>query len=387
MKKKLSFITSGLVLSMFLLCACSEETKVEDGKFRSMVSQFQKPGDNNTVWTYYYWYNDHVSREGITRDLESMIEAGIGTVFIGNINWQGRDGNVPILSEAWWDAMVHAVNEGHRLGIDIGVFNSPGWSQSGGPWIKPEMAMRYLTYSETKVSGPDRVEVQLEQPKKEFQDTHTLAFKAPAAEKRDLRQLVDSALSSLSNVKTEHLIDNDKETSVQIDTKKNSTVSFTFQLKEAITARQVIVKQATKLKCRCELYATVSGEEKLISEFVLDRSLLYINGGPNVGPMVFGELAIALPDTRSDHFKLVLKDFENFGTYGGGISKVGISEVNISEAAVLDHFVEKQLGKMHPTDKANWDSYLWDMQDEINNKELVIQEVIDISDHVDENGK
>ena len=29
--------------------------------------------------------------------------------------------------------MVHAVNEGKRIGVDIGVFNCPGWSQSGGP--------------------------------------------------------------------------------------------------------------------------------------------------------------------------------------------------------------------------------------------------------------
>ena len=87
------------------------------------------------------------------KDLEAMKAAGIGGALIGNINPSEKDGKVPMLSEDWWSHMVHAVNEGKRIGVDIGVFNCPGWSQSGGPWVKPEMAMRYLTYSEISVAG------------------------------------------------------------------------------------------------------------------------------------------------------------------------------------------------------------------------------------------
>ena len=35
------------------------------------------------------------------------------------------------------------------LDIEIGIFNCPGWSQSGGPWVKPEQSMRYLKSVET----------------------------------------------------------------------------------------------------------------------------------------------------------------------------------------------------------------------------------------------
>ncbi|MEI3445134.1 MAG: glycosyl hydrolase [Bacteroides thetaiotaomicron] len=31
-----------------------------------------------------------------------------------------------------------AENRYRTLIIEIGIFNSPGWSQSGGPWVKPE---------------------------------------------------------------------------------------------------------------------------------------------------------------------------------------------------------------------------------------------------------
>ena len=30
--------------------------------------------------------------------------------------------------------------EATRLGIEIGIFNGPGWSMAGGPWVKPEQA-------------------------------------------------------------------------------------------------------------------------------------------------------------------------------------------------------------------------------------------------------
>ena len=41
----------------------------------------------------------------------------------------------------------------YRTGYGIGMFNSPGWSQSGGPWVKPEQSMRYLAATDTMVKG------------------------------------------------------------------------------------------------------------------------------------------------------------------------------------------------------------------------------------------
>ena len=108
----------------------------------------------------------------------------LGGALIGNINPARKDGKVPMLSEEWWSHMVHAVVEGKRIGVDIGVFNCPGWSQSGGPWVDSEKAMRYLTFSETKVKGGELVNVHLKQPNEKFQDTHTLAFKSSEVEQR-----------------------------------------------------------------------------------------------------------------------------------------------------------------------------------------------------------
>ena len=87
------------------------------------------------------------------------------------------------LTDAWWDFAVHAVREGRRLGVDIGFFNSPGWSQSGGPWVKPDQAMRYVVLPETRLSGPQSFAGKLPGPAEgPFQEVAVLAFPAPQGE-------------------------------------------------------------------------------------------------------------------------------------------------------------------------------------------------------------
>lgn len=53
-----------------------------------------------------------------------------------------------IFTDEWWDILHTALKTATELDIEIGLFNSPGWSQSGGPWVKPEQSMRYLAHSE-----------------------------------------------------------------------------------------------------------------------------------------------------------------------------------------------------------------------------------------------
>ena len=373
--KKLNFLLL-IVLPYFLINSCTRVTQIPQEKFNTIVSQFQKPADDNTVWCYWYWINDDISKEGITKDLLAMKEAGIGGALIGNINPAGVDGKVALFSDLWWECMVHAVTEGHRIGVDIGVFNCPGWSQSGGPWVKSDMAMRYLTYSELKVSGPGKVEVQLIQPKNEFQDTHTLAFKTLVSEKRRMKELIESVNSNIQKINTSELIDGDTATSISFNKSRFAEVSFEFNFKEKITARKFSITPASQLTCNCELYAIDNGKETMVASFPLDRRKL----SPNIGPIILGELAIALPEINSDKFKLCCKDFE------GGLDEVAFSEIEISESVVLDHFIEKQLGKMHPTPFPNWNSYIWKTQGEISDKSLLVNDVLDISAKVDKNG-
>lgn len=130
-------------------------------------------------YTYWFWMNGNITKEGITKDLEAMHRIGIGGVF----NLEGGTGipkgPVTYLSPEWSELKAHAIKEAARLGIDYVMHNCPGWSSSGGPWITPEYSMQKLTWSETEVAGGKRVDTLLLRPVTElgyYRDIAVLAF-------------------------------------------------------------------------------------------------------------------------------------------------------------------------------------------------------------------
>jgi len=348
--------------------------------YKHIQSGFVEPTADNTVWCYWYWINDDISKDGITKDLEAMKKAGIGGALIGNINPARKDGKVPMLSEEWWGHMVHAVEEGKRIGVDVGVFNCPGWSQSGGPWVDSEKAMRYLTFNETKVEGGKLLNINLKQPENNFQDTHTLAFKSTIAEKRSTQYIPTKVKANWKDVDVKQLTDGviDSETSFELNGK--APLEITFDLAENIEAQSISVVPSQAFKCTIELFAIIDGKETLVKKFNFDRFRM----AANIGPIKKGAYALAFPKVKTDKFKLKCTNFQKFRRGGG----FGFAEITISEAPVLEKYIEKQLGKMHPTPKPNWDTYIFNQQKEltVNEPRLKTNEVLDISDKVDANG-
>lgn len=96
---------------------------------------------------YWEWMNGNISKDGITKDLEYMKAVGIESAFIFD-TWVGvARGSVDYGSSEWVEAVRHACKEAQRLGITLGLHNSPGYTAMGGPWIKPEESMKQLTWS------------------------------------------------------------------------------------------------------------------------------------------------------------------------------------------------------------------------------------------------
>lgn len=111
---------------------------------------FQSPPDEMKPWCYWYWLNNDYTADGITKDLEAMARTGIRLAMIGNIEGGGP---VKMFSPEWYTLTRHALKEAHRVGVEIYMFNAPGWSQSGGPWIKPDQSMRRVIWNEIPASG------------------------------------------------------------------------------------------------------------------------------------------------------------------------------------------------------------------------------------------
>jgi len=131
---------------IFLCILCAQV-----GSAQEFDEQFANPPEETKPWCYWYWLDGDITQEGITKDLESMARVGIHSAMIGNVSF--KNGPVKTLSPQWRMLTRHALREANRVGVDIYMFNSPGWSQSGGPWIKPEQSMRRVTWNEFPAEG------------------------------------------------------------------------------------------------------------------------------------------------------------------------------------------------------------------------------------------
>jgi hypothetical protein len=318
----------------------------------SLERGFAQPPDSTKPWCYWYWITDNISREGITKDLEAMKRAGISQAFVGSIYLdEVKHGTVKALTEEWWGMVEHAIREGGRLGVDVGLFNCPGWSQSGGPWIKPDQAMRYVVSTERRVKGPLRFAEKLAPPREPFQDMAVLAFPAPQNDADTIAAHSPRVTCTPVVDSAERLADGDRKTAVMFPKGAGQgKTSFTVDLEAAapFTARSLVLYPAeTPFAAQCELQA--AGEDGIfhkVREFPLDRS----NTNVHVGPIQCGPVAVAFPAQTAKRFRLVITDLRNKG---------GLAEIELSGAARLERFVEKQLGKMHPTPLPMWDTYLW----------------------------
>ncbi len=339
---------------------------------------FRTPPDSVKPWVYYYWINDNISSEGITKDLEAMARVGVGAALIGNIWIDGMpEGPVPVLSEEWWNLTAHTIREGRRLGVDIGLFNCPGWSQSGGPWIGPENAMRYLVSSETRVQGPGLFKGVIPKPVDQFQDVALLAFPVASYEKAEQGR-------SAAFIKTKPLLDNAPS---MIDGNPVTACLFTRALpdnqlmididlgsQKSIRSLSLFPAEApTTASCELQVMGA-DGTYRAIRSFEYKR----FNNRRSVGPIPNGPVSISFEAEKGRHFRIVLSD----------IKDGGLGEIRLSEGPVLDHYIEKQLGKMHQTPLPLWGDYLWPDQAEPDNKDMILSEndVSDLKGRLSEDG-
>ena len=130
----------------------------------SLHEGFLHPPPDARPGVYWYFLDGNMTREGITKDLESMNRAGIGKVLFLEVNIGMPMGSVGFLSNEWDLLFVHAEKECERLGIEMSLAIGPGWAGSGGPWIKPYQSMQILVCSKTLVSGPAHIKIQLPIP-------------------------------------------------------------------------------------------------------------------------------------------------------------------------------------------------------------------------------
>lgn len=313
-----------------------------------LESGFKNPSNQVQTSVYWYWISGNISEEGVKKDLYAMKEAGINRAFIGSMSVEGIETpyeKVAFGSEEWWKILHTALKTATELGIEIGIFNSPGWSQSGGPWIKPEQAMRYLTSTSCQIEGGKKISIQLDKPAKDFQDIRVIAF--PALEKAD----------TVSSGKVTFPKDPKRPYEVILKTKPGFTLrTISFYPSEK------------PINTTARLFAEQNGAYKLIDEFVLDR----FNTALNVGFDPYAPVVISVPAIQASRFKVEVE-----ATAAGSELK----DIILSSAPQIERYPEKSLAKMFQTPLPYWEEYQWREQPALDNASWAIHsnQVLDIS--------
>ncbi|MCE5346329.1 MAG: glycoside hydrolase family 2 [Bacteroidales bacterium] len=174
------FFVSSIIFFLFILfsgCSGKEDT---NNKIESRYNQpeniepgFINPPDYARIRSFWWWLNSNVTKDCITKDLESMKANGYGGAIIfdaGSSSYSvalKTPAGPPFLSDKWIKLYQHAIREADRLGLELTINVQSGWNP-GGPLVTPEDAMKKITWSETNVKGPGRISVSLPQPPSEL---------------------------------------------------------------------------------------------------------------------------------------------------------------------------------------------------------------------------
>lgn len=148
------------MIAMLVFCALTGIASAAD----DLAKNFAAPSPSARPWVYYFIMDGNLTREGITADFEALQRAGIGGMLIMEVNVGIPQGPVKFMSAEWRRLFKHAVREAERLGLQITLNAGPGWTGSGGPWVKPEQSMQHVVASVVEVSGPAKFDATLPRP-------------------------------------------------------------------------------------------------------------------------------------------------------------------------------------------------------------------------------
>lgn len=147
------FLRFGLLIffSFSTLQNCSNPIKIDE-----LDAGFKNPPNSAKPRVWWHWMNGNVTREGIKADLEWMNRIGIG----GFQNFDAAlmtpkivDKRLIYMTPEWKDAFRYSTELADSLGLEMAIAGSPGWSESGGPWVQARDGMKKYVWSEIRIEG------------------------------------------------------------------------------------------------------------------------------------------------------------------------------------------------------------------------------------------
>lgn len=131
---------------------------------KDLYDSFRNPPKSARPRVWWHWMNGNITKDGIRKDLLWMQKTGI----VGFHNFDAGlqtpqivDKRLIYMTPEWKDAFKYTINLADSLDMEVTIASSPGWSETGGPWVKDEDAMKKLVWRQVEVKGGKQIEMRL----------------------------------------------------------------------------------------------------------------------------------------------------------------------------------------------------------------------------------
>ncbi len=221
-----------------------------------LAQGFVTPPDSAKPRTWWHWTNGNVTETGITKDIEWMKRVGIGgfqLVDVATGNGQVVEPKIDFGTPEWYHAVLHSAQLAKQYNLEMSIFSCAGWSEAGGPWVTPQMAMKRLVWSETDVTGGRAFADKLAEPPSNegsvrdsgaggggahfYQDSSVVAYRTPSDE-TPMASLDPKVTTSGGPVNAKALLDGSLQTAVTIAAPKDGGPAWLqYEFEKPYTAR------------------------------------------------------------------------------------------------------------------------------------------------------
>ncbi len=357
-----------VIIAAITSAACFSQPKND-----SIYINFQTPPGYAKPRVWWHWMNGNITKDGIKKDLLWMQRSGIG----GFQNFDAALATPQIvptrltyMTTQWKDAFQFATKLADSLRLEMAIAGSPGWSETGGPWVKPEDGMKKIVWTTLRVSGgtsninippqegitgpfqnislqPGFGEaVDASRLSRFYKDVAVLAIKLPEADK-SLTALGGSITASGGNFTLQQLTDGDLSTSVLLP--RDSTTGFgwiQFSFPQPVTIKAItmvgggnpgVFGMGADAKDSRKLEASDDGIHFNLVAIILPGAIL--------------QNTLSVPATTARYFRITIKNppppvdmGAAFGFSGGQVKDPGgtaIAEIYLHTADVIHRFEEK----------------------------------------------
>lgn len=241
---------------MVVLSCKQQKSNVE------LENNFKNPPPEARPRTWMHSMSSNMSKEGFTKDLEAMADAGIGGIILFNVTTgKPKKGKVIFNSHEHIEMTAHAAKECERLGLTFGIHNCDGWTSSGGPWVTPEHSMKQLTFSQQIVKG-GKVKVNLETPSSVanfYQDVAVIAYPSLVSELADENNQ-PSVKSSDKKLNISIINDGKIEEKTTLKVEKEGVEWVEFQYSKPFRANSIYLNFHTRVSREMRLVLKVSDD-------------------------------------------------------------------------------------------------------------------------------